>query len=245
MALDSSELLGLAVEAFSLFWLNLQADFDRLLGKTFGTFSLLVNRVLTLDIDPPGGIAGLFGMGVDTASTIIDETGRFIAAFASGPFYAIAQTMLANFRHRPLGSKVVTLDRAVSAVGLLFLNRARNITLNPGSIFLTIIQRSLDTAGWQKKLADMLAGRLGEVLRSRVTKFARSVVFFILQAVVIGINLGVAMGMVLIVLTIKQDAEENPDLIAIPSLRQTKRRRYLTGYHRTREVSRKGSAKNI
>lgn len=220
-------------DALDIWVVNLRRDFERFWDATWGTYTELLRKIIMFEI--PGGTFGLGGYALDSLISIIDGATTFLSAVAMGPFLAIAEALLVNFENKQLRQRVVSLDKAVSAVGLLIIERGRTVVLNPGSTFLSAIQFALKSSGWQKKLLDILLLRVGKILQSRLTRLARSITFLILQLIVILGQFGFAAGMALVVLTLKNDAEKSEKLLSIPAFRQDKPRIYERGSHRTRK----------
>lgn len=233
----ASKPLSILVDAAELFWAQLQRDFDAFWSSTWGAYTDMVRRILTFDLPPGLGlISGTAALGIDTLGTILDGVSTFLSALAVGPFLSVAQSLAANFEAPGLKSKVVTLDKAVQSVSLLILDRARTVMLNPGSTWLVILQTSMNSAGWQTKLVNLIKGRFENVLLDRLKKLVRSFVFLLLQVIVVIGQIGFAAGMMLVVFTIQNDAQNKVPILALPALRQSKRRRRRRRPGYTREV---------
>jgi len=231
-----------------LWWDNLWRDFDKFLNAMLGSYGRMVDRLFRLDIPAPGGTAGLFVLGVDAVGEMVDAGGVFLTSISLGPFLAILEAWVINFQLPPeLGQKVVTLDDAIRTMTLIFADRARDIAVNPNSVYLTLAEFGLTVSGFNKELAAWFKRDLDSVLVVRLKALVKRTIFLFLQALVVFCNLGLIVGMTLIINSVQNDAINlKSGLLQTLALRQTKqrrRRRRNAGRYTREEVSQVAAGK--
>ena len=234
----ANEIPEILVDAAKIWWLNLGETLSTFWDQTVGLYLEVAGKIIRLDIDEPGGFWGVVGMAIDAASELFDSLSSLVTGLATGPFLAVMESLAVNFTF-PKGfrSQVVTVEDALRTGILLFADRARDVIVNPTSNTLALAQFALNNSRIVSKWADILLLRLDRILKSKVNRLVRSFAFLLLQAVVVLGNVGLAIGMSFIIISLQNDAKSRPEILKFFALKQSNIRRPAKGGRWTREAS--------